>query len=278
VKPGLWMVAILALLSAQDGQRGLPPGWPCVAGRPIDPTYLNLSESTGGQLFLFQKGEAAHSAPVMSASYTHPATVLRLVGNLNGTRDLEFPVDRSIESLLVLASLQCRKEILLLRPSGWELTASNSAESVDLAAGRILRVDQPEAGKWRVRLAGMGLFVLSILAKTELRLTEVGFSANDDAAESVEPLSRSPHAFLGAPQTLQLRLSGGISNLNVRLLDAAGRTLSSPDAPEKTAEGLYRTNIVLQHERFRILVTGEDSAAGPFQRMYPVLFSVQHPK
>jgi len=274
----LWIVSIAALLQAQDSQPASPPGWPCVAGRAIDPAYLKISESTGGQLFLFQKGEAAQSLAVMSAPHTHPATILRLVGNLNGARDFEFPVDGSVESLLVLVSVQCRKEILVLRPSGSELTASNSAQSVDLAAGRILRVDLPEPGKWRVRLTGRGLFVLSVLAKTNIHLTGVGFTVNGPPTEGKEQITRLPNALFGSPQAIQLELYGQVSRLGMRLVDASGSPISEPDAPEKTGEGSYRTNIVLQAEHFRILVAGEDSSAWPFQRMYPVLFSAPRPR
>src|ERR1051326_7646164 len=80
-------------LCAQDGQQSGRPGWPCVPGRAVDPAYLETSESTGGQLFLFQKGEVAQSGPVMSAGYSHPATVARAIGQLSGTRDIDFPVD-----------------------------------------------------------------------------------------------------------------------------------------------------------------------------------------
>jgi hypothetical protein len=54
-------------LLAQTGQEGPRAGWPCVPGRAMDRAYLDISESTGGQLVLLQKGEAQHSGIVMSA-------------------------------------------------------------------------------------------------------------------------------------------------------------------------------------------------------------------
>ncbi len=268
-------MVLVAGLSAQDGQRTSRPGWPCVPGRAVDPNYLDLSESTGGLLFLFQKGEAAQSAPVMSAPYTHPTTLLRLVSNVNGSRDAGFPVDPSVESLLLLASVQCRNAVLVFRPSGSELTASNAALSIDLAAGRILRVDRPEAGEWRVRIAGTGLFVLSVLAKTDLRLTAVTFSSNRplNAAEENSPPSRVP-AF-GVTQTLNFELPGPVAHLSARLVDASGGPISNLEPPERISAGVYRTSLSTPAERYRLLVSGEDSSAWPFQRMYPVLFRAQ---
>jgi hypothetical protein len=258
------MIFVAALLHAQDGQNSGRPGWPCVPGRAVDPAYLEISESTGGQLFLFRKNEVAQSALVMNASHTHPATVLRAIGNLSGSRDFEFPVDSAVESLLVLASLQCRNAVLVSRPNGSELSAVNSALSVDLQAGRILRVDQPEAGRWRIRLTGTGLFVLSVLAKADTKLTGVRFS--------------TPSPLLGVPQNVELHLAGQISQPVLQLIDATGNPLSGTGALEETAAGVYSASIAPQAQRFRILITGVDSQALPFQRTWPTLFKAQPPK
>jgi hypothetical protein len=272
------MIVLSGFLQAQDGQHTSRPNWPCVAGRAVDPTYLEVSESTGGQLFWAQKGEFERTAPVLSASFTHPATILRAVGHLSGSRDLEFPVESGVESLLLLVSVQCRNAILVTRPSGSEVTDRNSALSTDLAAGRILRVDQPDAGKWRVRLTGSGLFVLSVLAKSNLALTDIAFFAKRPAAEGEERGPRLVAPLFGVAQDLEIRLAGQISHLGVELVDASCNRLSSLDAPEVIGEGRYRTSVESKAERFRVLVSGEDSSAWPFQRMYPVLFRAQRAK
>src|SRR5579872_1828160 len=119
---GPWIIVACGLLHAQDGQGTARPGWPCVPGRAVDSSYLDVSESTGGQLFLFQKNEVAQTSLVMNASHTHPATILRAVGTLSGTRDFEFPIESKVESILVLVSVQCRNAIRVTRPGGQELT------------------------------------------------------------------------------------------------------------------------------------------------------------
>jgi hypothetical protein len=244
----------------------------------VDPAYLNVSESTGGQLFLFQKNEVAQASLVMNAAHTHPATVLRAVGNLNGTRDFEFPVDSGMASFLILVSLQCRNAILVSRPSGSELTERNSELSVDLQAGRILRIDHPETGQWRVRLAGRGLFVLSVLATADIALTGVTFSISRGAANGEDPMSRMRNPLFGVRQDLELQLTGEVSHVRLQLVNATGDRVSDIGALERNAEGLYLTSLTPQAERFRILVTGTDASARPFERMYPALFQTQPPK
>jgi hypothetical protein len=237
-----------------------------VAGRAVDPAYLETSESTGGQLFLLQRNELAHASLFMSASFTHPATVLRAVGNLSGTRDFEFPVDSTMESFLVMASLQCRNAIHILRPNGSELIAANSAESVDLQAGRILRIDSPEPGKWKVQLTGTGLFVLSVAAKTDLRLTDVSFYATS------EDRPRLVHPLFGARQSLAAHITGEVSGVQLQVVGPAGDLMAGGDAAEASAKGAYRSDITPASERFRIAVTGTDANGWLFQRTDPVLF------
>jgi len=274
----LSIFVVAGLLRAQDGQEASRPGWPCVAGRAVDPAYLDASESTGGQLFLFQKNEVAHASLVVNASHTHAATILRAVGNLSGTRDFEFPVDSGIESLLLLVSLQCRNTIRVSRPNGSELSEATSALSVDLAAGRILRIDHPDTGQWRVRLTGTGLFVLSVLAKADIALTGVTFSARRDPSKEEQRISGLHKPLLGVRQELEVQLSGRVSHLSAQLVDATGGRISDMEAPDQVAEGDYRTSLTSQVERYRILVTGADALAWPFQRMYPVLFRAQPDK
>jgi hypothetical protein len=253
--PVPFVFLLTATVFAQTGQQGPRPGWPCIPGRAVDPAYVDASESTGGQLFLFQKGEVAQASLVMNASHTHPATVLRAVGQSSGTREFEFPVDTSIQSLLVLASLQCRNAIAVFRPAGTEMTAANSARNMDLQAGRILQIDSPESGKWRVRLTGTGLFVLSVLAKTAVQLTAVTL--------------KEPH--LGVPQTSEAHLAGEVSGVKFALTGPTPDELGVLES-EQTAEGAYRMTVTPRAERFRVVATGTDASGWPVMRTWPVLF------
>ena len=263
-------------LRAQTGQQGSRPEWPCVPGRPVDPAYIETSEGTGGQLFLFQKSEVAQTGLVMNAAFTHSVTIARSIGHLSGARDFEFPIDSTVESIMVLVSLQCRNAIDVSRPSGAKLTAGNSAQSVDLVAGRILRVDNPESGKWNIRIAGTGLFVLSVLAKTRINLHALRFSPANGV--DGQPASGLKEPLLRTPQFLEARVSGEISRVKFQLVGAGGEPIADGEAVEATPDGAYRTTITPSVERFRILMTGIDASGWPVQRTHPVLFRATQPK
>jgi hypothetical protein len=257
-------------LSAQTGQEGPRPEWPCVPGRAVDPAYLETSESTGGQLFLFQKGEVAQAGPVMSASYTHPATIVRAVGTLSGSREFEFPVDSTVESLLVLVSLRCRSAIGVFRPNGAEMIAANSAQSLDLQAGKILRIDNPEPGAWKLRLAGSGLFVLSVLAQSPIHVSGVTFL---NPTEDPPAPHRQPR--LGASEAARISVSGEVTGLKFLLAGASGEALGAGAIEPQSPERPYSVPFTLSWERFRVRMTGVDASGWPVLRTYPVLFRAQ---
>ena len=167
-------------------------------------------------------------------------------------REFEFPVDAGIASILVMASLQCRNAIDVKRPSGVEMIAANSALSVDLQAGKILRVDSPESGTWKVKLTGTGLFVLSVLAKASISLGSVSIKERGTILEA--------------------HVGGEVTNVRFHILGAGGENLTDLDAVEPAAPGSYRIPMKPPAERFRITVTGTDSMAGSFQRTWPNLF------
>lgn len=272
------LIALAGTLCAQSSQQGGRPGWPCVPGRPIDPSYLEISESTGGQLFLFQKGEVHHAALVMSANSTHPSTVLRAVGHLSGSREFEFPVDSSMDSVLVLASMQCRHAIAVMRPNGAEMTASNSAENVELQGGRLLRVEAPEPGRWKVRLTGTGLYVLSVLAKTPITFGNVRFLEIGGDSSDPEYSVRLTHPRLAFRQWVEANLGGEVSTVRFQLTDAAGNQVRSVETPEQSEDGAYRAGLTPQAARFRVIVTALDPAGWPVQRTHPVLFHAEEGK
>ena len=273
----LFYLAMAGAAAAQQGQQGSPAAWPCVAGRPVDPAYLEISESTGGQLFLMQKGEVAHASAVMSASFTHPATILRAVGQLSGARDFEFPVDPSVESLLVLASVQCRNAVTVSRPDGSELTAANAAQSIELQAGRILRVDAPESGKWKVTLSGAGLFVLSVLAKTTIGIGQVKFLDDAAAAGGGESPPRLSQPRRGGGQNVEVAVSGDPAKVKFELVDAGGAVVAELD-PAQSADGVYKSPLTVGVERFRLVLRGVDESEWPVLRTHPMLFRAERPK
>jgi len=247
----VWLLA-LSPLPAQQGQEGARPGWPCVSGRAVDPSYLEISESSGGQVFLFQKGEMRHAGAVMSAPFTHPWTLFRAVGEVNGDRIFEFPVDSGVESMLVMASIQCRKEVALLEPGGSEVAPARASANIDLRGGRIVRVDQPSFGAWKLRVSGQGLFVFSVTVKSNTSIGSVRFASEGE---------------------MEVRSAGFSGKVRFFALDALGRQMAELPARYDEETRSYRLRHEAQRgQRYRVAMTARDELGWPVLRVYPNLW------
>lgn len=268
-------------LSGQPQQVPPPkPGWPCVAGKAVDPSYVRSAEATGGHVFLFDRSEAARSMVLVGNAGKHPDTVFRATGTLStGSREFSFPVDSTVESLMVSVTLQCLRSITVLRPSNIEVHAGEpSVDDNRFRSGQILIVGKPEAGPWRVKIAGAGLFFVVAEAKTAISL---------DSVEFVEPGGRPGHEglfpvkgpiHLGEQRMLSVRMRAPHGESTFRLVNSAGETLeplAMKTADESADDREFLGTLKLKHAAFRVAVQGRDEAGYPYQRFLPSLLEIQ---
>lgn len=254
------------------------PGWPCVAGRAVDPSYVKAAESTGGQVFLFDRSEAGRSLALMRNSRTHENTIFRSTDTLStATREFTFPVDSTVESLMVSVSLQCLQSIAVFRPTNTEVHAgeSDAKEEDRFKSGLILILAKPAAGEWRVRIAGAGLFFAVVTAKSSISLDRAEFVelGGRPGHEGLFPVKGPVH--VGEQRTLSIAVTAPAGEKTFRLIDSAGNTLEPLDlkAPGENSEGSEFVGVLaLKHSAFRVAVLGRDEAGYPYQRVLAPLF------
>jgi hypothetical protein len=94
----------------------------------FDPTYSKIGEATGGHLFLFDKSEVAGASALATGDMQHKETIVRQSGKLESYVDIPIPVDASVNSLFIIASLQCMQTILLYDPQGSRVSGEARAD------------------------------------------------------------------------------------------------------------------------------------------------------
>jgi hypothetical protein len=268
----LFNSAMAASVSAQTQAPVSRPGWPCIAGRAVDPSYVRVAEATGGQVFLFDRSEAGRSLVLVRNTSKHEDTIFRSTGTLStGSREFSFPVDSTVESLMVSVSLQCLQSITVYRPSNTEVHGGEpDADENRFKSGLILILAKPAAGEWRIRIAGIGMFFAVVTAKSSISL---------DRAEFVEPGGRPGHEGLfpvkgpvhvGEQRTLSVSMTAPNGEKRFRLVDPAGETLAPLDL-KPGAEGGDKNEFwgacVVKYSAFRVAVQGVDEAGYPYQRV-----------
>ena len=268
---------IATSLCAQSQAPPTKPGWPCVAGRAVDPSYVQVAESTGGQVFLFDRSEAGRSLVLVQNTRKHEDTIYRSTGTLTtGIRELSFPVDSTVKSLMISVSLQCLQSITVYRPTNTEVHGGEpDVNENKFKSGLILILTKPAAGEWRMRITGAGLFFAVITAKSGISL---------DRAEFVAPGGRPGHEGLfpvkgpvhpGEERTLSVAVTAPAGEKIFRLIDSAGETLERlklTSSAETGDESEFLGTVILKHSAFRVVVQGNDEGGYPYQRVLPRLF------
>lgn len=221
----LWTVvsAISPFVSGQSSQTQgaqqphYQAGWPCTGKeRSFDPAFARATEATGGHLLLLDRSEAKVSATLALDDSRHKATIVRASGETNSYVDIPFWVDSSVESLFVVASLQCMQTVFLYDPQRSGVDAKiPGVEDTWFRAGRISTVQAPRAGSWTVRLSGKGSYSVAVQANSKASLGGVDLKGN----------------------ALSIWLNESIADPVFRLVDAAGSPIQAlslsrdPDSP-----------------------------------------------
>jgi hypothetical protein len=241
---------------------------------------VRTAEATGGQVFLFDRSEAGRSMVLMQYTDKHDDTIFRSTGTLStGSREFTFPVDSTVESLLVTVTLQCLQSITVLRPTNTEVHAGEpDVNDNRFRSGQVLILTRPQAGAWRVRIAGIGLFFVVAQAKSSISLDNVEFVelGGRPAHEGMFPVKGPVHQ--GEQRTLSVDLKAPPGETRFRLINSAGETLEPLEMHAgEGGEGTFEGKLTLKHPAFRMAAEGHDAAGYPYQRVLPRLIQVQAP-
>jgi hypothetical protein len=217
--------------------------FPCVPDYRADPSYIKISESSGGQIFLFHKGEMGTS-PVTGQVLAHMSdpTVLRASGTLAaGTREFAVPIDPSVTSLAASVFAECVKVASIVSPSGRE------AAGEKFKSGRIAMAAQPEPGIWKVRVAGTGYFTVAVQASTSLKFT---------------PRVQEPNRAAGF-------LPENLTRAEIKILSRDGGEIST--VPLVSDQADYNVEFPKPTSSYRIAIEATDAQGFRIRRMHSAL-------
>ncbi|HTM49000.1 MAG TPA: hypothetical protein VL285_09980 [Bryobacteraceae bacterium] len=217
--------------------------FPCVPRFRADKSYIQTSEGSGGQILMLDTTEIA--SPAITRVYASGAdqTILRAAGTLGaGFQEFTAPVDSGARLAQFKIFAECVKSIVVTAPSG------EAVEGTRLTMGRIVTVEKPETGVWRVKLAGTGYF--------------------SAVAEVKGGVSLAPLQLEGGIFTAFL---SGAETAEFRLLSRSGALLGT--IPVERNETRYTGALTAPAEAYHIAVEGTDKAGAAFRRLHAPLLA-----
>jgi len=266
-------IGVSCVASAQTGQEQSRPFTPGTCGR-VDPTYIRTAEVTGGQPMFLQPSEIAVAGHLMRSTVSSNAdALLYATAHLGGQkRSFSVPIDTTVKSVTFSLSFDAPgTKMTLQRPSGSAVVSGGGVEISEWTCGRIVTVDSPDKGEWRVELSGTGRFWLRVEANSELYLLTAGFMylGGRPGHEGYFRIPGQP--LFGRPQLLRVTVSGALQSTEFRLVSAAGETIQPIRMEGGDSSGdnhEYMGTVSLPSQPFRVAVSGRDGNGLPFERWY----------
>lgn len=246
---------------------------------PIDPAYFGLSTETGGQLIEMYRGatETAKIFDLIKPGVTEsmvPVLVATGDNGATGQRIVEFPVDSSMNSLIVSMTgdnFRFSGTATLLNPAGVPINmAMPDVKLTEIKGGVIYTIDNPTVGAWRAQLDGAGNYYINVQVVSDIEFGGFDFVEERGRAEHTGyfPLVGEP---VTAGETLGLaRLYGDISSVNFFLTDEHGTKIKNINlqSNDEVAPGEYLGSFTLPGRRFRVVAIGQTPMGDQFMRTF----------
>lgn len=279
------LLTALPAVADREGWNEPPraPGYDRRGLLQINADYFDLAAATGGDFYFWAPGEFAASAALLTVPVaSDPIALAYGSGGGDFARSVKVPVDAAVTRLSLFTGAQRLDDLRLIRPDGRSVEANPAGVSVQAFKHmRIVTVEEPEPGLWRVEMHGAGSYSLGARYLAERKkLTARGLEAIDLIDFSfVEVRGRPGHEGLfqvtppvraGEKRRCRITLTGEIRQPVFEMVSAAGEVLGTiklDAADGEAAADEFIGSCRVPAQPFRVRVRGQDRQGHPFQRL-----------
>lgn len=255
---------------------------------PIDPGFIRVASETGGQIFFLARNEAGSLFSLVRPQVgLPPDPILHSAGTLaTGSRDFQFPIDSTLNTLTLAGFAESLTKITLTRPDGSVVAPTDPGANVtSVSTATIFNITSPQTGVWHAHIEGSGSYSVAVLGKSTLALQSQLIRFQDFSFVTLTgrtahlgyfPIPGQP--FTGDPQTVRAQLMGPVSNVTFSFVSEAGDPLQSVSlalGDPNAASTDFVGTVSLPTQPFRVMATGTDVNGLPFQRIFAPLFRPQ---
>jgi hypothetical protein len=196
---------------------------------PYDPKYFELSEATGGQVFIINKNEAGALTEALLATALSPSRVdiARVSDQADGAKSYEFIVDSTSDKLFVTISVTSGavSSVSVIRPDGREVKAGETGVSISaLSRSFFYNIALPQQGIWKVSLEGSGEFNVNAAANSPLSFEYFDFVEYDDSAHPGY-FRIDGYPLAGSKSAVKAVLHGEATDVRFELRAKSGETI-----------------------------------------------------
>ena len=246
---------------------------------PFDPTFFEVAEATGGQVFLIDTDESGSIFNLIAPLIRNNVVpVLAINATLdNQPKSYLVPVDDTISEITFSVSVENLSLVELRTPSGdlVENTLAN-VTITNLVRGAVYTVVDPEDGNWEITVTGNGDASISVDGQSPLALANfefVEFGGRPDH-EGFFALEGNPIALSNA--SVVADVSGEFSSASFVLRDLEGNdivNIAAETGNEEIPAQTFLGETQIPQQEFLAYAIGETASGEPFSRILPGKFT-----
>jgi hypothetical protein len=242
-----------------------------------DPAFVQIANSSGGQVFSLQRSEAGTITSLANFVVKSDAvTLLSIADTLSGVaKTYSVPVDSTLTP--VVFSVSGTTNFALSRPDGTIVKPTDPGVTfVSVSSGAIYSITNPPSGNWTSAINGTGAFSLIVTGESTLQLSSFRF---------VQPGGRPGHSGYypipgfptGSTANVDAVMDGTFNSATFKFRDKTGNQLQTltitAGAGDFANEFIGTANVPAVS--FLVYVTGTDGIGTTYQRVLPSTFQKQ---
>jgi len=236
---------------------------------PIDPGYILIANTSGGQLFFLAPSEAGRVAQLAKLLVRSRTVDLLSVSDAGvAAKTYPFAVDSTVSQITI--SVSGTTTITIERPDGSFIAdGQRGVSAVVLSSGMLLSVENPMTGGWTITTTSVGTFSVNVSGLSPLDV---------DSFRFVEPFGRVGHdgvrPIAGLPTLDQevlvdAKMTEGFKTAGFELRTKAGEKLMSLplELISRPPQNEFAGKVVLPNSSFLVYAVGTDSNGAEYQRV-----------
>ncbi|MDR0761913.1 MAG: hypothetical protein LBF13_02550 [Campylobacteraceae bacterium] len=250
-----------------------------------DLNYFEISDITGGQVFVIDKSEAEKLAELSNILINNYYVELANIYDKSTSKNIksyEFKVDSKTDKISITVSIiDGNATAFVIRPDGSIVKTNEfNVQHTLLSSVMVYDIKNPDIGTWKVDIEGNSEFIINVAGNSPLSFDNFKFVEYSGRTEYGSLFEIDSFPVAGTVSAAEATVSDTISDVRFELKSRNGDlletlTFNAADQYLNTKTIFLKEDFVIPNEDFVVYAIGKDENGIEFQRALPQTIAPQ---
>ncbi|MDR0664504.1 MAG: hypothetical protein LBF86_03175 [Helicobacteraceae bacterium] len=243
---------------------------------PYDSKYFEISDVTGGQVFIINPSEAGKLAELTDILLSDYATGFLTIGDkltADNNKSYSFKADLKTNKISIFISLlNGSATVKIVKPDGSAVKPDDEGvKRTVLSAVVVYEIDAPQIGEWQIGISGSGEFSINVIGDSPLSFSKFKFVEYDNSAHpGFFEIEGYPLA--GSETAVEATIWGAVSDVYFEIRGKQGNkidrlNLNIVDEYPQVKTVFLKEDFIVPDQDFIVYAFGQDENGTDFQRV-----------